>query len=365
MSATESPFPPFPTTTVTTRAGLGAKQPSSKECSTTVIVLSVVIAVLAIVAIVVGAVYTSKASELQARQASMEGVRYEDKRPRPSGLEALDAEDSIAGALTNVAAQGVSQQEQAQMQAQAQIQALQAQLQAQTQAHAQAQANAQSAMQNMHAQMQAQARQLQAQAQAQQAQAQPQAQQSKGTAYTASAPTPSASSQSFRAFGENLSAEVDKRKYTIDEARDAIIDAMASSGNGLDNGQWQAKPSAAAPLPVPPPVAYESGEPLITAEQAVAMMQDPAKQSTIIVAMRGCPGCERIRKTLQGIFENQQVTAADRIGVLEKSEWMKVMNVFPATQVPALFKAGMGKVITGPIGAQEAGPLLAFIKSSA
>ena len=121
----------------------------------------------------------------------------------------------------------------------------------------------------------------------------------------------------------------------------------------------------AAAKPSMPDIQMTNGEPLITAEQATAMIQNPYGQSTIIVAMNGCPGCEMLRETLKRLLLSGDVSLMDRVGVLEKREWMKIMDKLPAAQVPALFKVGGGSVDKGPIGNQEPTPLIAFIKYSA
>ena len=70
-------------------------------------------------------------------------------------------------------------------------------------------------------------------------------------------------------------------------------------------------------------------------------------------------------ETPKRLLSSGDVSVADRVGVLEKREWMKIMDRLPAAQVPALFKVGRGSVDKGPVGNQDPAPLIAFIKYTA
>ena len=161
-----------------------------------------------------------------------------------------------------------------------------------------------------------------------------------------------------------------------DAQRDAIVAKLAPDVNALDSDAWRSMAPSGTGAPVRPGTSMPgkrqpagtttpAAEPLITAEDAMRMIQDPSQQSTIIVAMNGCHGCEMLRKTLRDALVAGHVTTDDRLGVLERQEWMKIMAMLPTTEVPALFKVGKGAVNKGPIGNQDAAVLVAFIKYQA
>jgi hypothetical protein len=293
-------------------------------CSTTVIVLAIIIAVLAVVAIIVGSIYTAQAYK---RRAQCYDYAAYAKPSIHKGLGDITSEDTIGGALSNVRTQGI-----APGRIDTPLPASytdKAQIQAQAQAQAQAQ--------------QAQAQQAQAQAQAQAQQA-PQAPQT----------------QRYTGFGDNIPGASDSRKTVDNKTRDAmnaVAAGLVSNSQRLDGG-WS-KSTTPIPTPTPKP---QQVEPLITAEQAASMIQNADQQSTIVVAMNGCPGCELLRATIRRLIQSGDITPDDRVGVLEKNEWMKIMHALPATQVPALFKVGNGVADKGPVGNQDTAPLLAFIK---
>lgn len=105
-------------------------------------------------------------------------------------------------------------------------------------------------------------------------------------------------------------------------------------------------------------------EPVVTAEQVLALVQHPTDGvATVMVAMHGCGGCIALRKTLREAVESGKVAGAVFV-ILERDQWQKISDKFPATRVPALFKVGHGKITPGPVGAMPVANLVQYIRSA-
>ncbi len=103
---------------------------------------------------------------------------------------------------------------------------------------------------------------------------------------------------------------------------------------------------------------------VINAKQALAMIEDKAKKSTIIVAMQGCGACQRLRAALTQLKAEGKISDADNVGVLLTSEWgAQLRDKLPAHAMPQMYRVGDGAPpVKGPTGYATPQKLLDYIK---
>ncbi len=104
---------------------------------------------------------------------------------------------------------------------------------------------------------------------------------------------------------------------------------------------------------------------VVNAKQALAMIDDKAQKSTLIVAMEGCGACKRLRAALDQMKQSGQLkTDEESVGVLLTSEWAQLKDKLPAHAMPQMYKVGGGDApVKGPTGFRDAQGLLDFIKT--
>ncbi len=132
--------------------------------------------------------------------------------------------------------------------------------------------------------------------------------------------------------------------------RGPIPTGVGRIGNTLD---------AAAPT-APNTATATAAEPVVSAEQAMALVGDPVNQTTVIVAMDNCPACTSLRGKLAG---SMHAVRPGAVVVLKRDEWLKVKEQFPANSVPQLFKVGSGRIAMGPTGDMDVHALVAYIQA--
>ena len=141
--------------------------------------------------------------------------------------------------------------------------------------------------------------------------------------------------------------------------RDESFQAKRAAAQGPATVPSLAPAMAVAPATVAPP----AGEPFITAEVAVLMMDRKGQKSTIIIVSPSCGACHALRATLMRLLTAGELTG-ETIGLLPANEFMKIKDRFPPVQsVPHLFHVGDGAVHAQRVGNAPDNEFVTFVKN--